>query len=133
MSKYAPLTAHLSASGQTEIPMMFGHIETIIGGKLPASALRHRSWWSNNPSNSVITSAWIEAGYLSADVDMARRTLVFRKSTADRALEAPGGDERDEPDEGWFSRVFGALRGTVTVHPGTDLTAPVDEEWDAAG
>lgn len=27
---------------------------------------------------------------------------------------------------------FGALRGTVTVTPGTDLTSPVGEEWDAA-
>ncbi len=31
-----------------------------------------------------------------------------------------------------FSLVFGALRGTVTVTPGTDLTSPVGEEWDAA-
>ena len=29
-----------------------------------------------------------------------------------------------------FSRVFGALQGTVTIKPGTDLTSPVEEEWD---
>ena len=133
MSKYAPLTAHLLASGQAEIPMMFGHVETVIRAKLPSSAYRHRAWWSNNPTNSVITRAWIEAGYISADVDMARRTLVFRKSATDRAPEAPGMDAEDAEDEGWFSRVFGALEGTVTIAPGTDLAAPVDNEWDAAG
>ena len=31
-----------------------------------------------------------------------------------------------------FSRVFGALRGTVAIAPGTDLTAPTGEEWGAA-
>ena len=30
-----------------------------------------------------------------------------------------------------FARIFGALKGTVTVRPGTDLTAPVDTEWKA--
>lgn len=30
-----------------------------------------------------------------------------------------------------FSRIFGALKGTVTIASGTDLTAPTGEEWDA--
>ena len=94
MSKYAPLTAHLRSSGQGEIPMMFGHIETIIGARLPASAFRHRAWWSNNPTNSVVTRAWMEAGYVSADVDMARRTLVFRKSTPGAVSEGAGRGHR---------------------------------------
>lgn len=28
--------------------------------------------------------------------------------------------------------LWGAMRGSVTVAPGTDLTAPMDEDWDAA-
>ena len=31
-----------------------------------------------------------------------------------------------------FSRVFGALRGTVTIKPGTDLTEPTGADWEAA-
>jgi len=31
-----------------------------------------------------------------------------------------------------FSRIFGALGGTVTVGAETDLTAPAGIEWDAA-
>lgn len=29
--------------------------------------------------------------------------------------------------------LWGAMRGSVTVAPGTDLTAPAGEIWDAAG
>ena len=139
MSKYAPLTAHLSASGQAEIPVTFGHIEAIIGAKLPASAFRHRSWWSNNPDNSVVTRAWIEAGYISSGVDMAGRKLVFRRSahTVRPPASNAGSPEKAEPGAaeearlGPLSRIFGALKGTVTTKPGTDLTAPTDTERDA--
>ena len=34
-------------------------------------------------------------------------------------------------DPGWFSQIFGALKGTVEIPPETDLTAPVDVEWEA--
>lgn len=30
-----------------------------------------------------------------------------------------------------FSRIFGALKGTVQVMPGIDLTRPTGETWDA--
>ena len=36
------------------------------------------------------------------------------------------------PETASFSFVFGALKGTVTVKPGTDLTAPVEADWEAA-
>ncbi len=136
MSKYGPLETHLRRSGQTSAPMTFGEIERVIGAKLPPSAFKHRPWWSNNPSNSVITHAWLGAGYKTAEVDMTGRKLVFRKS-APAATAAPGiGDSGHDADEarrpGPFARIFGALAGTVTVAPGTDLTAPADEKWDAA-
>lgn len=35
------------------------------------------------------------------------------------------------PDKGILARVSDALKGTVTIAPGTDLTDPVDAEWDA--
>ncbi|MDE0058688.1 MAG: hypothetical protein OXP07_11245 [Defluviicoccus sp.] len=119
--------------------MMFGHIETIIGGKLPASAFRHRAWWSNNPSNSVMTRAWLEAGYISAEVDMTGRKLVFRRSAqavqrAATDVESPpdgGSSSADEPGTGLLSGIFGALKDTVTIKPGTDLTEPTGTKWDA--
>lgn len=145
MSKYEPLANHLSESGQAAIPMSFAEIERIIGAGLPPSAFRHRAWWSNNPSNSVITYAWLKAGYKSADVDMPGRQLVFRRSVQNGVLPpSDGGGPVPEASEatgapvpadaagpGPFSRIYGALKGTVTVKPGTDLTAPDGTDWYA--
>ena len=138
MSKYVPLTAHLRGSGQVSVSMTFETIERIVGVKLPPSAYKYRAWWSNNPTNSVITHAWLEAGYKTANVDMPGRKLVFRKCLPDAPSIEPG-DGRHVQDNaseavgaGFFSRIFGALKGTVTIAPGTDLTSPVDEDWDAA-
>jgi hypothetical protein len=62
--------------------MSFSEIEAIIGSSLPPSSRRHRAWWSNNPSNSVITFSWLNAGYRTADVDMGSERLVFRRERA---------------------------------------------------
>ena len=139
MSKYAPLAEHLRGSSQTTVYMTFDEIENVVGTKLPPSAFKHRAWWSNNPTNSVITNAWLEAGFKTANVDMLDRTLEFRRFSSD----APSAGAREpRPAQGGrgpsagvsgfqYSRVFGALQGTVTIAPGTDLTSPLEEEWDA--
>ena len=118
--------------------MTFAEIERIIGAALPASAFNYRAWWSNNPTNNVMTHSWLKAGYKTANVDMEGRTLVFVKSTQYGPAPESGGrvlrDAAAAPAEAGaasFSLVFGALKGTVTVKPGTELTAPVETEWDA--
>jgi hypothetical protein len=35
------------------------------------------------------------------------------------------------PFDGAAAELWGAMRGTVTVAPGTDLTRATGEEWDA--
>ena len=47
-----------------------------------------------------------------------------RGPDGDGAARGTGGTD-------WFAAFYGGLRGTVTIAPGTDLTAPVAEEWDA--
>ena len=138
MAKYAPLADYLRGSGQDSVVMTFSDIERIIGAELPQSAFTHRAWWSNNPTNNVMTHAWLEAGYTTANVDMAAHTLVFRKSAPYGPAPEEGGrvlrDEARAPaaaSGGFLSRVFGALKGTVTIKPGTDLTAPIETKWDA--
>lgn len=139
MSKYEPLEEYLRSCSQSDVPMTFSEIEEIIGDGLPSSAFKHRPWWSNNPSNSVITYAWLRAGYKSAEVDMTGRKLVFRKSgpglSPDPADDSkPVGDSlaAAEAQDGFdFSRVFGALKGMVTIKPGTDLTEPTGADWEA--
>ena len=76
-SKYTPLESHLRDSGLAQMAMTFGEIERVIGAPLPPAALKHRAWWSNNPSNWVMTKAWLAAGYETEKVDMENRKLVF--------------------------------------------------------
>ena len=40
-------------------------------------------------------------------------------------------EEMERADDDYFSRIYGALKGTVTIPKDTDLTSPVNEEWDA--
>lgn len=81
MNKYQPLTDHLKSRQASQYPITFKEIESLIGDALPPSAYRHRAWWSNNPSNSVMTKAWLEAGWISTDVDIEDRKLVFRRKS----------------------------------------------------
>ena len=92
MSKYQPLTDHLRRSGENAVPMTFEDIERVIGAKLPPSAA-NRPWWSNNPTNNVMTRAWRAAGYESARVDMKNRALVFRRVTL-RGMDGEHGGVR---------------------------------------
>ena len=118
--KYEALTHYLKTAGTEHVPLGFEQVEEIIGTKLPPSARKHRPWWSNNPDNARITHAWLNAGYKSAQVDMAGETLVFVKDeTAPTAAQTPS--------------LFGALKDQITIAENVDLTAPVfpSAEWEA--
>ncbi len=89
MSKYEPLTAHLKNLPYSNYQITFKDIEKIINTPLPASAYQYRAWWSNNPSNSVMTKAWLDAGWMSSDVDLAGQKLVFRRKKPAMPVSAP--------------------------------------------
>ena len=119
MGKYDPLKGFLATRQSQEVPMSFHDIEKLIDAPLPPVAYKHRAWWSNNPSNSVITRAWLDAGYKTERVDMGSRKLVFR-----RERPAP-------PGEGIIARLQRNLAGTVHIPEGVDITEPTGEVWDA--
>lgn len=128
MGKYDPLTAYLHQTGAMEVPLTFEEVERIIGGPLPASK-KYPAWWSNNPSNNVMTKAWLAAGFQTERVDIERERLVFRRARNARPpppSQAPAGRA-----PGLLDRLRASLGGTVTVAPGVDLTAPTGEIWDA--
>jgi len=127
MSKYEPLGEFLRKLRTNEIRMTFEQIERVIGEKLPPKAQLHRAWWSNNPSNNVMTKAWLEAGFRSEQVDMEARKLVFRRlgGTAVQG-EPPTSSTGSAPQA---KSLIGWMKGTVTVAPGVDLTEPADAEW----
>ena len=130
MGKYQNLGAFLQKQRAREVPLTFREIEKITGVKLPPKAQHQRAWWSNNPSNNVMTKVWLEAGYESAQVDMNARKLVFRRAV--NAGEASGGFAEAAPKP-YATRdgrhpARGALKGMVHIPPGVDLTEPADPE-----
>ncbi|RJF78833.1 DUF7662 domain-containing protein [Rhodopseudomonas palustris] len=118
MGKYEPLTEFLKQQTGSEVRMSFAQIERVIGSKLPPVA-RDRAWWSNSPSNNVMTQAWLDAGFRSEQVDMESGELVFRR---DQAAASPAANTGRHP-------LFGCMKGTVHIPDGVDLTAPADPEW----
>lgn len=126
MSKYEPLGKFLSQQERARIPMTFREIERILGRSLPPSKT-HRAWWSNNPTNNVMTQQWLKAGYETESVDIASEKLVFRR-VKDNATGGEQGNEGESGDD-LHDPIFGCMKGTMTIPPDLDLTAPVDPEW----
>jgi hypothetical protein len=135
MSRYANLGQFLKAQKGERVPMTFADIERITNAKLPPSAHKHRPWWSNNPTNSVMTRVWLEAGFKSEQVDMAGQRLVFRRvspsAPASPPPSSPSGSGSRE-DGAPFHPLYGALRGMIRVAPGVDLSEPADPTWGGA-
>jgi hypothetical protein len=129
MTKYAPLRDFLKKQDRSLVRLTFREIEKLIGAPLPASARKHRPWWSNNPDNSVITDAWLAAGYRTEQVDMERGTLVFRRDETRSDAKARE-SETGPTDAGPQKRhpLFGALKGLIHIPPGVDLTEPADPD-----
>lgn len=138
MSKYAPLTAFLEGENADRISVTFDQIEKITGQSLPNSAQKYRAWWSNNPSNSVMTKAWLDAGYISKSVDLEKKKLDFCKVTSVRKVlpppsSAPASPRADNSPSGLRRHPgFGSLKGTITIRMDFDLTAPADPDWAGA-
>ena len=138
--KYEPLGVFLKSRSASHVPITIAEIEDVIGGKLPNSAHRYRPWWSNNASNSVMTKVWLDAGFVTEQVDMQGKKLVFRRvakaapptgGMADTPREfASAGDVEKKPRR---SPLFGALKGTfILVPPGESELPPEDpESWEA--
>jgi hypothetical protein len=126
MGKYEPLGAFLRHQRALEVPLTFNEIEKITGVKLPPKAQHHRAWWSNNPSNNVMTKVWLEAGYESTRVDMGARKLVFRRVGK---AEAGEGKVQVAAKKGERHPLFGALKDVTFIPPGVDLTEPADPDW----
>jgi hypothetical protein len=129
MSKYEPLNAFLKQQTRDHIPMTFAEIERVLNDKLPPSK-SHRAWWSNNPSNNVMTKEWLEAGYETESVDIAGQKLVFRRARS--GSRGSGGSSNGAPSLPRERHPgFGFMKGLITFEKGFDVTKPFDDEpWD---
>lgn len=124
MGKYARLGDFLRAQRSKEVAMTFAEIERVIGSKLPPSSPQYPAWWSNNPSNNVMTKEWLNAGFRTEQVDVKSRKVVFRRVDERQAAATPS-----SPAKRGRHPIFGALKGQIRVAPGIDLTEPADPEW----
>jgi hypothetical protein len=124
MSKYSKLGEYLRSQRTKEIPMTFAEIERVVGTKLPPNSPQYPAWWSNNPSNNVMTKVWLAAGFRTEQVDTKARKVVFRRfeQTSIETLPGPAKKTGQHP-------IIGALRGSVYIPEGVDLTEPADPDW----
>lgn len=125
MGKYVNLGEYLRGQKNTSVPMTFAEVERVIGHKLPRSS-RYPAWWSNNPSNNVMTRVWLEAGFKTEQVDIEGRKLVFRRVKT--SSETPAPKSKSAPKAG-LPPFYGALKGLIQIAPGVDLTEPADPDW----
>ena len=107
-SRYSPLGRWLDALGPefTQLNLQFTKIETIIGGKLPASAREYRSWWGNARKNPH-SRQWLDAGWQVLSVNMRRETVSFIASRQER-----------------YEAFFTALAAALKAEAPTDLRVP---------
>jgi hypothetical protein len=118
MSKYEPLPQFLVSQRSASIKLTFDKIEQILGFQLPKSAYEYEAWWSNNGTGHS-HARWIKAGWRTANVDLAGRSVVFEQVAG--APRAP----RRKADP------WGCMADMLTIMPETDLTAPSGDEWNA--
>ncbi|AFZ66009.1 DUF7662 domain-containing protein [Deinococcus peraridilitoris] len=75
--KYLPLSEYLSDSDDSVLTLSFADIENLLGFTLPASAKKHRAWWSNSSTGHSQAAAWLNPGWKVAGV--TRTTVTFQR------------------------------------------------------
>jgi len=79
-SSYAPLAGYLQAAEDSFVQLSFPQIERILSRPLPASARRHRAWWSNESRGTHShAAAWMGVGWLVDSVDINAGKVRFRR------------------------------------------------------
>ena len=77
-SKYSRLFIHLVDRNDYKWRTTFEDVEEVLEFDLPESARNHRPWWANDESHTHAL-AWIAAGWKTAEVDLAAKTLTFER------------------------------------------------------
>jgi hypothetical protein len=78
--KYTPLEQYLTTlpANQRDATLSFGQIERLINDKLPASASKHRAWWSNEKNGVHVSAhAWMDAGWKVDTVNFNQKWVRF--------------------------------------------------------
>ena len=99
MGKYEPLAQILDARNEDSWTATFDEIEAKLGFALPKSAHEHRAWWSNQqgPGHSQ-KEAWQAAGWETADVDLRKGVVRFKRAARLRHASGHGPNAASSPD-----------------------------------
>lgn len=76
--KYIGLVKYLKFKSTSNVMLSFTEIEKLIGDTLPASAYKHRAFWSNTRTHSV-AFGWLDADYRTSTVNFTNKTVAFIK------------------------------------------------------
>ena len=71
-----------------------------------------------------MTKVWLAAGFRTERVDTRARKLVFR-----RVEQNAGEPSVPQPKKSGRHPIFGALKGSIHIPEGVDLTEPADPDW----
>lgn len=146
MGKYRALQDHLSACSGA-VRMSFEEIEGLVG-PLPESARQYRPWWANTRENRSQARAWMNVGYVVAQVNLTAETVEFVPDAVDHRSGAvsvgprsgPPADETPEvavtvgaPD---WERVLGELATRLAEHVDVGVEHLLTEDivrWELVG
>ena len=62
-----------------QIPLTFNQIEEIIKSDLPASARKHRAWWSNDTVGHSHSQLWLDAGWRTTYINFSEGRVTFTR------------------------------------------------------
>lgn len=130
-SKYYPLYTFFQQSDDDVIVLTVADVNSIMGGKLPASARTQRAWWSNRRTAVAQAAAWIESGYLVDELNLEIEQIVFRKEGSVPELEI----RREGDIIMWNGNMVKALREHMGMNQAEfaqelGVRQPTVSEWE---
>lgn len=78
MTKYQPLSDHLSARKGNFWRASFDELEAVLGFALPKTARESGAWWAND-ADRAHCRAWLDAGWHVESVDRTGRVALFER------------------------------------------------------
>lgn len=124
MSKYLPLSEHLSRHAGDEWRASFADIEKVLGAPLPKTA-QQAGWWAGEVEKPH-HRAWLDHGWRVEAVDKAAGTVTFRRDRPADEVQPQSANAPPEAGEIHRQRAIGVtalVGGAVAVIAGLGVLA----------
>lgn len=126
LSKYDSLTAYLEGLTTSSCRMRFDEIEQVLQFNLPKSARTYPAWWQNESARpGRQCRAWINAGFVTEQVDLAGEAVTFRRSDSTPIAKAKRRPkQRKHPP---------TASSALSASPGGRIDVSIDMQWKQLG